>query len=141
MNPRTFAGRNYTAPDMNASWSNADLEMFLFFNNEKVYTTNTNKSNIKLCTICLNNFEIGSKVRIVPNCQHIFHSNCIIESIIHSSGTPKCPICNANLLLQIANEERKILSEQFGGRRQEFEELKFSRHASTTMIRQRQREE
>ena len=140
-NLRTFAGRDYRPPDRNAPWSNADRDIFLFFNNEKEYTTDINKFNIKSCTICLDDFEIGAKVRVLPNCQHIFHSNCIFESIRHSSGAPKCPLCNVSLALQVANEERKYQSEQFGERNGEFEELRRSRHANSTVVRLRPGEE
>lgn len=55
------------------------------------------------CSICLDTFVEGVKVRIMPNCKHIFHSACIFESVKYSSAVPKCPLCNSSL--QIARND------------------------------------
>ncbi|PIA48382.1 hypothetical protein AQUCO_01400770v1 [Aquilegia coerulea] len=53
------------------------------------------------CAICLENWEEEEKKEIknkwiLPQCQHMFHSECICEWL-KSCGTT-CPICRSNIL-------------------------------------------
>ncbi|KAM1269295.1 hypothetical protein PS1_001460 [Malus domestica] len=44
------------------------------------------------CCICLGVFEDGEKVKVLPNCRHSYHSECVDTWLsTHSS----CPICRA----------------------------------------------
>ena len=44
------------------------------------------------CSICLEDFEVGESVRLLPRCQHFYHTECVLpwlterqgESIVHS---------------------------------------------------------
>ncbi|KZV41823.1 hypothetical protein F511_37373 [Dorcoceras hygrometricum] len=46
------------------------------------------------CCICLGIFGDGDKVKELPSCKHVFHSECVdIWLITHSS----CPLCRASL--------------------------------------------
>ncbi|KAJ0705217.1 putative transcription factor C2H2 family [Helianthus annuus] len=48
------------------------------------------------CCICLGVFEEGEKVKVLPNCCHTYHCECIDKWLVtHSS----CPICRAALLV------------------------------------------
>ena len=64
--------------------------------NKKIKTiTFTEEYNYENCTICLEDFELNSKVTILP-CKHIYHKTCIYEWI-HSKNdntNVKCPNCN-----------------------------------------------
>ncbi|KAK7317194.1 hypothetical protein RJT34_01206 [Clitoria ternatea] len=42
------------------------------------------------CAVCLENFKVGDKCRLLPNCSHTFHVHCIDSWILK---TPICPIC------------------------------------------------
>ncbi|WKA08640.1 hypothetical protein VitviT2T_026345 [Vitis vinifera] len=42
------------------------------------------------CAVCLENFRKGDKCRLLPNCKHFFHSQCIDSWLLK---TPICPIC------------------------------------------------
>ncbi|KAK7411125.1 hypothetical protein VNO78_02540 [Psophocarpus tetragonolobus] len=42
------------------------------------------------CAICLENFKDGDVCRLLPNCGHSYHANCIELWMFHS---PKCPVC------------------------------------------------
>lgn len=45
------------------------------------------------CAICLDNFNVGDKCRVLPNCHHFFHVSCIDLWLVKS---PFCPICRAS---------------------------------------------
>ncbi|KAG5563131.1 hypothetical protein RHGRI_005773 [Rhododendron griersonianum] len=42
------------------------------------------------CQICQEPFEHGRNVRVLPACNHIFHTNCII---VWLTSRTHCPIC------------------------------------------------
>ncbi|KAF5829675.1 hypothetical protein DUNSADRAFT_15674, partial [Dunaliella salina] len=42
------------------------------------------------CAVCLELFEVGQAVRVLPSCGHIFHSTCV-DPWLSSSAT--CPLC------------------------------------------------
>ncbi|XP_051129089.1 RING-H2 finger protein ATL16-like [Andrographis paniculata] len=42
------------------------------------------------CAVCLNEFHGGDKLRILPNCAHIFHIDCID---VWLQNSPDCPLC------------------------------------------------
>ncbi|XWS37464.1 hypothetical protein CRYUN_Cryun19dG0045200 [Craigia yunnanensis] len=45
------------------------------------------------CVICLENFRKGDKCKLLPNCEHSFHSQCIASWLLK---TPFCPICRTS---------------------------------------------
>ncbi|PIN03960.1 hypothetical protein CDL12_23509 [Handroanthus impetiginosus] len=46
------------------------------------------------CCICLGVFGDGEKVKVLPQCEHCFHSECVDKWLTtHSS----CPLCRASL--------------------------------------------
>ncbi|OWM79988.1 E3 ubiquitin-protein ligase ATL6-like [Punica granatum] len=47
------------------------------------------------CAVCLNEFEDDDVLRLLPRCNHVFHSNCI-DVWLSSHNT--CPVCRDNLL-------------------------------------------
>jgi E3 ubiquitin-protein ligase ATL10/75/76/77/78 len=56
------------------------------------------------CAICLSDFIDGERVRVLPNCGHGFHANCVEEWIVQRSS---CPTCRATCRLDgvAASEE------------------------------------
>ena len=46
------------------------------------------------CAVCLNEFEDDETLRLLPKCNHVFHSECI-DLWLASHVT--CPVCRANL--------------------------------------------
>lgn len=49
------------------------------------------------CPICLAEFVEGEKVRVLPNCNHGFHLECIDAWLVSHSS---CPLCRHSLNLQ-----------------------------------------
>ncbi|PNX78977.1 RING-H2 finger protein ATL72-like [Trifolium pratense] len=47
------------------------------------------------CPICLGEFMDGEKVRVLPNCNHGFHVECIDKWLLSHSS---CPTCRQSLL-------------------------------------------
>jgi hypothetical protein len=56
------------------------------------------------CTICLDEFTAGVKVRELP-CGHVFHSNCIAKWLIERSAV--CPLCKLDLYEEPVAEEEE----------------------------------
>lgn len=51
-----------------------------------------------LCIVCLENLEQADEVRVLGNCVHAFHRECIDQWI--DVGRAMCPLCRAHLLPQ-----------------------------------------
>lgn len=43
------------------------------------------------CAICCNDFKSGHVLKILPNCQHTFHSKCITKWLTDCRAS--CPLC------------------------------------------------
>ncbi|KAL3653462.1 hypothetical protein CASFOL_003143 [Castilleja foliolosa] len=46
------------------------------------------------CCICLGIFGDGEKVKVLPQCQHFFHSECVDKWLTTQSS---CPLCRVSL--------------------------------------------
>ncbi|XP_059666778.1 RING-H2 finger protein ATL66 [Cornus florida] len=46
------------------------------------------------CCICLGVFQDGDKVKVLPECQHCYHSECVDKWL---TARPNCPLCRASL--------------------------------------------
>ena len=60
------------------------------------------------CTICLENFKTGQKVKIMPNCYHLFHESCCIQWLDFKFTCPNC-----NLAIDLRPREAR-LAQRFG---------------------------
>ncbi|CAA7027183.1 unnamed protein product [Microthlaspi erraticum] len=48
------------------------------------------------CSVCLNEFEEDESLRVLPNCNHSFHINCIDTWLLSHKN---CPLCRSPILL------------------------------------------
>lgn len=75
--------------------SNANLGSLLF--EAKVVIVNVDDfegfSELECC-ICLGGFEDGEKVKVLPNCEHAYHSLCVDKWL---SSHSSCPLCRDSL--------------------------------------------
>ncbi|KAL1544781.1 RING-H2 finger protein ATL66-like [Salvia divinorum] len=46
------------------------------------------------CCICLGIFADGDKVKLLPPCQHCFHSECVDKWLLTQSS---CPLCRSSI--------------------------------------------
>ncbi|XP_051123314.1 RING-H2 finger protein ATL56-like [Andrographis paniculata] len=53
------------------------------------------------CSVCLENFRVGDRCRILPVCGHCFHIECI-DSWLMKTGA--CPVCRTSVA-QFRQEE------------------------------------
>ena len=49
----------------------------------------------KCCTICLSDYKEWEVVRVIPNCSHMFHMDCI-DQWLRRQAT--CPVCRTSTL-------------------------------------------
>ncbi|CAH1442055.1 unnamed protein product [Lactuca virosa] len=54
------------------------------------YTTPDSSMDPYECAVCLGDVDNGDKVRLLPNCKHMFHVKCIDEWFV---GHTSCPVC------------------------------------------------
>lgn len=55
------------------------------------------------CSICIDDFEAGEKVRMLPRCRHIFHTDCILPWLTERQGC--CPLCKTEVIEPEHGEE------------------------------------
>ncbi|XP_061348785.1 RING-H2 finger protein ATL1-like [Gastrolobium bilobum] len=48
------------------------------------------------CAVCLNEFQEDEKLRVIPNCSHIFHIDCIDVWLQNNAN---CPLCRRSISL------------------------------------------
>jgi hypothetical protein len=49
-----------------------------------------------MCSICIDEFEVGERLTLLPRCQHAFHRDCIMPWLMERQGC--CPLCKNNVL-------------------------------------------
>ncbi|KAI5076961.1 hypothetical protein GOP47_0009026 [Adiantum capillus-veneris] len=70
------------------------LPAYRFSKNNSLQESNakTNQDRLAGCVVCLNAFEEGEVLRLLPKCGHSFHQNCI-DMWLFSHVT--CPLCRS----------------------------------------------
>ncbi|KAJ6902325.1 RING-H2 finger protein ATL66 [Populus alba x Populus x berolinensis] len=51
------------------------------------------------CCICLGVFEDGDRLKVLPQCQHCFHCDCVDKWLVTQSS---CPLCRASIRAESA---------------------------------------
>eukprot|EP00522_Entomoneis_paludosa_P014444 CAMPEP_0172459624 /NCGR_PEP_ID=MMETSP1065-20121228/33397_1 /TAXON_ID=265537 /ORGANISM="Amphiprora paludosa, Strain CCMP125" /LENGTH=623 /DNA_ID=CAMNT_0013214371 /DNA_START=319 /DNA_END=2190 /DNA_ORIENTATION=- len=77
---------------------------------------------LELCSICLDEYEPGDRLRCLDPCHHAFHSKCIGRWLSERSAT--CPLCKTELYdpEEEGEEEEGDEEEQQGGNEEQSEE-------------------
>jgi hypothetical protein len=55
------------------------------------------------CSICIDDFEAGERLRILPRCKHAFHTDCIMPWLTERQGS--CPLCKTDVMERNGPEE------------------------------------
>jgi hypothetical protein len=63
------------------------------------------------CTICLENYEHDSEVRVL-RCNHVFHRDCIDSWL---PVNPSCPLCRKNIIKETPFLPRRNIEHSLGG--------------------------
>jgi hypothetical protein len=50
------------------------------------------------CSICISDFTIGEMVRLLPQCGHAFHSECVRKWLVDQKSA-YCPLCQARVFI------------------------------------------
>ena len=66
------------------------------FDEVKLTKSMLDKGEQKKCSICLDDFEVGTKIIYLP-CFHYYHSGCIEN---WTKNSDKCPLCNIPIKIQ-----------------------------------------
>ncbi|KAI2514102.1 RING-like zinc finger [Fragilaria crotonensis] len=53
-----------------------------------------------MCSICIDEFEDGERIRILPKCHHGFHFDCIKPWLTERQS--RCPLCKTDVLTPVA---------------------------------------
>ncbi|KAF3775721.1 Equilibrative nucleotide transporter 3 [Nymphaea thermarum] len=69
------------------------IESFPTFTYSTVNVLKIEKGSLE-CAVCLSEFRNDDKLRLLPQCNHAFHSECIDKWL---SSRVTCPVCRANL--------------------------------------------
>ncbi|GLT44842.1 hypothetical protein SLA2020_187170 [Shorea laevis] len=70
------------------------IESFPTFQYSAVKSLKVGKGALE-CAVCLNEFEDVEMLRLIPECSHVFHTDCI-DVWLNSHST--CPVCRADLV-------------------------------------------
>ena len=58
-------------------------------------------NNRATCAICIVEYKAGDNLKILPNCHHVFHKDCIIPWLTERSG--HCPLCR--VMVRVGSKE------------------------------------
>jgi hypothetical protein len=61
--------------------------------------------NCTVCSICIEEFEDGERIRLLPRCGHAFHTECILPWLCERQGC--CPLCKMTVLGNQVEEEKE----------------------------------
>ncbi|CAK7328510.1 unnamed protein product [Dovyalis caffra] len=64
------------------------------------------------CVICISEFVLGDRVRILPKCSHGFHARCIDKWLSSHSSCPTCRQCLMETCQKIAGVSQASSSDQ-----------------------------
>jgi len=55
------------------------------------------------CSICIDEFEEGEKIRLLPLCGHGYHTDCILPWLTERQGC--CPYCKSQVICRVIDDD------------------------------------
>ncbi|GKV09405.1 hypothetical protein SLEP1_g20913 [Rubroshorea leprosula] len=102
------------------------IESFPTFRYSAVKSLKIGKGALE-CAVCLNEFEDVEMLRLIPECSHVFHIDCI-DVWLNSHST--CPVCRADLVpkprIEFVSETEIIDSDTEAGNQPESTETRIN---------------
>ncbi|XP_024960461.1 RING-H2 finger protein ATL56-like [Cynara cardunculus var. scolymus] len=93
--------RNITPPPT-SSYSLLDLQTHL---PPFQYSSSSSSGD---CSICLENFKEREFCRLLPECDHVFHADCVDSWL---TKVPNCPVCRRRVRLEVDRSSDPIDSD------------------------------
>ena len=62
--------------------------------------------NLCECAVCLNEFQEDEKLRIIPNCSHVFHIDCID---VWLQSNANCPLCRTSISATLSRFQTDLI--------------------------------
>ncbi|XP_045787868.1 RING-H2 finger protein ATL16-like [Trifolium pratense] len=85
------------------------------YNNNHFYVGNSMKeidqSESECCSVCLSQMCKGEKVRLLPLCNHRYHSDCIG---VWLKNNTTCPLCRSKIIDHSINQNQQKQVKPFG---------------------------
>ncbi|KAJ4841001.1 hypothetical protein Tsubulata_018696 [Turnera subulata] len=79
-------------PNANANANARRMMMMMISIPQVVYSKEFNEG---MCSVCLCDFREGQRIRVLPDCAHLFHVGCIDAWL---KARPSCPLCRADIM-------------------------------------------
>ena len=82
----------------------SEVPIMISMQNRKSETLHTDEEEAEggrittctMCSICIEDFEDGERLRLLPRCKHAFHTDCILPWLKDRQGC--CPLCKTIVL-------------------------------------------
>ncbi|OMO96370.1 Zinc finger, RING-type [Corchorus capsularis] len=113
----------------NISMSLDDLQKLPCYDYNAKDKGSNNKNSPVDCAVCLENFKMGEKCRLLPLCRHSFHAECVDSWLLKN---PICPICRTIAVGLVFGEE--ITSASDFGASENVVELRESQSRETSEV-------
>lgn len=84
----------HAPPQQNVTQPRRGLDPNTISNLPIILHRGSSNQNQSECCICLGIFQDGEKVKVLPDCRHRYHSECVDKWLRTQSS---CPLCRASL--------------------------------------------
>jgi Ring finger domain len=72
-------------------------------------SSNFTRTTCTTCSICIDEFVDGERLRLLPRCGHAFHTECILPWLSERQGC--CPLCKMAVLATVDSEDEEESSQ------------------------------
>jgi hypothetical protein len=62
------------------------------------------------CSICIDEYEVGERLTLLPRCQHAFHRDCIMPWLLERQG--RCPLCKKHVMHGAHDDTASVITDE-----------------------------